>query len=410
MYDYQINRERLLRHLQELGNMGRRNDGELSRLVASDVDKLGRDLVVKWMKELGLDIKIDRIGNVFGVWSTEENQNKKPVFIGSHIDSVINAGIYDGCYGVLSGIEVIQTLKENEYKAKRPIVVSFYTNEEGVRYQPDMMGSLVYAGGLDVETALKSVGTDGSILREELKKIGYYGENEPGFIQPHSYIELHVEQGPILDQMKIPVGAVENLQGISWQKITVEGVANHAGTTPMYLRKDAGYVAAAVNVFLHDMCIEVPNSVATVGTISYEPNAVNVIPSKAIFTVDLRNPDSKVFKELENRLDEFLNKISMEVGSLIHKERLVRFEPVTFNQGIVEIIEKSAKNRDIVTKRMTSGAGHDAQMMSRICPTAMIFVPSLNGISHNPKEFTEESDLENGANILLDVVVDLSSK
>src|SRR3712207_6733681 len=362
------------------------------------------------MKELGLDIKIDRIGNVFGVWSTEENQNKKPVFIGSHIDSVINAGIYDGCYGVLSGIEVIQTLKENEYKAKRPIVVSFYTNEEGVRYQPDMMGSLVYAGGLDVETALKSVGTDGSILREELKKIGYYGENEPGFIQPHSYIELHVEQGPILDQMKIPVGAVENLQGISWQKITVEGVANHAGTTPMYLRKDAGYVAAAVNVFLHDMCIEVPNSVATVGTISYEPNAVNVIPSKAIFTVDLRNPDSKVFKELENRLDEFLNKISMEVGSLIHKERLVRFEPVTFNQGIVEIIEKSAKNRDIVTKRMTSGAGHDAQMMSRICPTAMIFVPSLNGISHNPKEFTEESDLENGANILLDVVVDLSSK
>lgn len=410
MAKYSVNTKRLLNHIFELGNTGRNENGELSRLVASDVDKLGRDLVVSWMKNTGLEIKVDRIGNVFGIWSTEENKNEEPVFVGSHVDSVINAGIYDGCYGVLSGLEVIQSLKEAGYIPKRPLVASFYTNEEGVRYQPDMMGSLVYAGGLPVEEALKSVGTDGTILGEELKRIGYYGENEPGFIKPKAYVELHVEQGPILDQMKIPVGAVENLQGISWQKLTVEGIANHAGTTPMYLRKDAGYVAAAINVFLHNMCTEIKNSVATVGTIAYEPNAVNVIPSKCTFTVDLRNPDKKIFKELEDNLDKYLEKISKERGVKISKERLVRFEPVTFDENIVKIIENSAKNRGITTRRMTSGAGHDAQMMARICPTAMIFVPSLNGISHNPKEFTEESDLENGANILLDVLMELSSK
>lgn len=410
MEKYCINMNRLLNHIKELGNTGRDEKGELSRLVASDIDKLGRDLVVSWMKDIDLEIKVDRIGNVFGIWSTEKNKDKEPIFIGSHIDSVVNAGMYDGCYGFLAGIEVIQTLKENNYISARPLVASFYTNEEGVRYQPDMMGSLVYAGGFDVEEALKSIGTDGTILGEELKRIGYYGDNEPGFIKPKAYIELHVEQGPILDQMKIPVGAVENLQGISWQKITIEGIANHAGTTPMYLRKDAGYAAAAVNTYIHDLCNTIENSVGTIGSISYEPNVINVIPSKVVFTVDLRNPNSTLFKQLEDKLDEFLVKLEEEIGLTIKKERLVRFEPVIFDENIVKIIEKSAKNRGINTRRMTSGAGHDAQMMARICPTAMIFVPSHDGISHNPKEFTEEKDLENGANILLDVLLELSSK
>ena len=410
MEKYCVNVKRMINQIIELGNTGREENGELSRLVGSDVDKLGRDLVVAWMKDIGLRVEVDRIGNVFGIWETEENRKEKPIFVGSHIDSVINAGIYDGCYGVLAGLEVMKVLKENGYVPNRPIVSCFFTNEEGVRYQPDMMGSLVYAGGLDVEEALNSVGIDNSILGEELKRIGYYGNNEPGFIQPEAFIELHIEQGPILDQQKIPVGAVENLQGISWQKITIEGVANHAGTTPMYLRKDAGYAAAAVNVFLHDLCVKTEKSVCTIGTISYEPNAVNVIPSKAVFTVDLRNPDSKVFKYLEDELDKYLEKISEEIGVKILKERLVRFEPVIFDENIVKLIEKSAGNRNITTRRITSGAGQDAQMMARICPTAMIFVPSVEGISHNPKEFTKETDLENGANILLDVLIELSSK
>lgn len=410
MDKYCVNVKRMLNQIIELGNTGREKNGELSRLVGSDVDKQGRDLVVSWMKDIGLRVEIDRIGNVFGIWETEKNKKEKPIFVGSHIDSVINAGIYDGCYGVLAGLEVMKVLKEKGYIPKRPIISCFFTNEEGVRYQPDMMGSLVYAGGLNVEEALNSVGIDNSILGEELKRIGYFGKNEPGFIQPEAFIELHIEQGPILDQQKIPVGAVENLQGISWQKIIIEGVANHAGTTPMYLRKDAGYAAAAVNVFLHDLCVKTEKSVCTIGTISYEPNAVNVIPSKAIFTVDLRNPDSKVFKYLEDELDKFLEKIAEEIGVKISKERLVRFEPVIFDENIVKIVEKSAKNRNIVTRRITSGAGQDAQMMARICPTAMIFVPSVEGISHNPKEFTKEIDLENGANILLDVLMELSSK
>ena len=339
----------------------------------------------------------------------EEIIDKEPIFIGSHIDSVINAGIYDGCYGVIAGLEVIQTLKEVGYKPCRPIVLSFYTNEEGVRYQPDMLGSLVYAKGLDIEKALSIVGVDGTVLGEELKRIGYCGEYEPGFMKPKAYIELHVEQGPILDKIGIPIGAVENLQGISWQKITIVGNANHAGTTPMYLRKDAGYVAAAINIFLHDLCTKTKNSVGTIGTISYEPNIVNVIPSKAEFTVDLRNPSSELLNQLEDDLDKFLEKIGKEKEVVITKERLVRFEPVVFDEEIVKIIEKSSKNRGLETRRMTSGAGHDAQMISRICPTAMIFVPSINGISHNPKESTNEKDLENGANILLDVLLELTS-
>lgn len=410
MDKYCINIKRLMNHINNLGNTGRNPNGELSRLVASDVDKQGRDLVVSWMKNIGLEIKVDRIGNVFGIWCNEKNKNEEAVFVGSHIDSVINAGIYDGCYGVLAGLEVIQVLKENGYEPKRPLVLCFFTNEEGVRYQPDMMGSLVYAGGLSTDEALKSIGTDGTILKEELQRIGYYGEYEPGFMKPKAFIELHIEQGPILDQMKIPVGAVENLQGISWQKIIIDGVANHAGTTPMYLRKDAGYAAAEVNVFLHNLCTTTENSVSTIGTIAYEPNAVNVIPSKATFTVDLRNPNSQKFKYLEDELDRFLEKLEKEIGVTITKERLVRFEPVIFDENIVKMVEESAKKRNIVTRRMTSGAGQDAQMMARICPTAMIFVPSVNGISHNPKEFTKETDLENGTNILLDVLLELSSR
>lgn len=245
-FNLSINSNRLLGHLQELGQMGVDNDKKRTRLAASDTDKAGRDLFVNWLKEAGLEVEIDRIGNIFGVWYGNENRKEAPLSLGSHINTVINAGMYDGCFGVLAGLEVITTLKEKGFMPTRPIAVAAFTNEEGVRYQPDMMGSLVYAGGLSVDDALASIGTDGTRLGNELERIGYAGTKEPGFLKPHAYIELHIEQGPILDKMDIPIGAVENLQGITWQRITIEGVANHAGTTPTDMRRDAGLAAARV--------------------------------------------------------------------------------------------------------------------------------------------------------------------
>ncbi|WP_066291817.1 Zn-dependent hydrolase [Bacillus sp. FJAT-29937] len=404
-----IKSDRLLNRLQELGQIGRENDNKLTRLAASDADKAGRDLFVTWMKESGLEVMIDRIGNIFGIWYSPENRNEEPIMIGSHIDTVINAGIFDGCYGVLSGLEIINTLQETGIKPTRPIAVAAFTNEEGVRFTPDMMGSLVYAGGLSVEEALATVGTDGTILGEELERIGYAGTKDPGFIKPHAYIELHIEQGPILEKTRIPIGAVENLQGISWQRITIEGVANHAGTTPTDMRRDAGLAAARVITYLRDRADNSNGqTVATVGAIEFKPNAVNVIPSLATFTVDLRDPNEQRLQDEEQALANYLKQLAAFEEVTITSEQLVRFQPVSFDETIVKLVEQAASERGLQSKRMKSGAGHDAQMMARVCPTAMIFVPSIDGISHNPKEYTKDTDLVAGANVLLDVISNLA--
>lgn len=403
-----INKERLLDSIFMLGKIGIDASGERTRLAASDAEKEGRDFVVKQMREAGLDVVVDRIGNIFGIWQTEENRKEAPLMIGSHIDTVINAGQYDGCYGVLTGIEIVRTLKEQKAALKRPLVVGAFTNEEGVRCQPDMMGSLVYAGDLSLDEALDSVGTDGTILRDELTRIGYGGTVDPGFIKPYAFIELHIEQGPIMDAKGISIGAVENLQGISWQRISIEGAANHAGTTPTDMRIDAGLAASKVNVFMRERCLASSGkTVCTVGTMALEPNAVNVIPSKAVFTVDVRNPNEEKLKEEEMALAAYLKKLEETDHVKIHTERLVRFEPVEFDNGICKITEKMAEKRGLSHCRMTSGAGQDAQMMARICPTAMIFVPSVKGISHNPKEYTRDEDLVGGANVFLDIVAEL---
>ncbi|MBB5667454.1 N-carbamoyl-L-amino-acid hydrolase [Rhizobium leguminosarum] len=405
-----IDPARLLGRIATLGEIGRDAEGRLVRLAASDSERLGRDQFVAWLEEAGLEVAVDHIGNIFGIWNGAGVDGEKPVMIGSHIDTVIDAGIYDGCYGVLAGLEVIETLKDEGFEPSRPIVVAAFTNEEGVRYAPDMMGSLVYSGGLDVAAALETVGTDGTVLGDELARIGYAGSHAPGFMTPHAYVELHIEQGPVLEREGVPVGAVEDLQGISWQKVTIDGDANHAGTTPISMRRDAGYAAARVITFLRDRA-KASNTptVATVGCIAFEPNAINVIPSRATFTVDLRDPEEDRLQKEENALAAFLELLSAEEGVGVSVERLARFEPVKFDQAIVRQIEAAARDRGLACKRMTSGAGHDAQMIARIAPAAMIFVPSHGGISHNPKEFTADTELVAGANILLDVVCRLAT-
>jgi len=399
---------RLLGRIQQLGQIGRDGDGRLTRLAASDADKQGRDALVAWMREAGLDVVVDRIGNIFGVWSGVDRQ---PVLIGSHIDTVIDAGVYDGCYGVLAGLAVIEALKAADVAPARPIAVAAFTNEEGVRFAPDMMGSLVHAGGLSVDEALASVGVDGASLGAELARIGYAGAAEPGFLKPRAYVELHIEQGPVLERVGIPIGAVENLQGISWRRVTIEGAANHAGTTPMAMRRDAGLAAARVIAFLGDLAKASPTpTVATVGYVDFEPNAINVIPSRAIFTVDLRDPDEGRLQAAEAALAEYLSGLAAAEDVRISTERLARFEPVTFDPRIVELVEDAARSRGLACRRMTSGAGHDAQMIARIAPTAMIFTPSIGGISHSPRERTEDADLIAGANVLLDVVRALAAE
>ncbi|MGB3812529.1 MAG: Zn-dependent hydrolase [Shinella sp.] len=401
-----VDAARLIGRLKELGATGRDEAGRLCRLAATDADREGRDLLCNWLRKAGLRIEIDRIGNIHGIWEPEGAAGD-PVIMGSHIDTVIDAGIYDGCYGVLSGLAVIEAMQQAGLRPSRPLAVVAYTNEEGVRYAPDMMGSLVAVGGLSADEALAIVGTDGTTLGAELGRIGYVGSREPGFLKPHAYVELHIEQGPILEAEGRPIGAVENLQGISWQKITIGGTANHAGTTPMAMRRDAGVAAGRVLVFLDQLARNTEGAVATVGTIRFEPNAINVIPSAATFTVDLRNPDEVLLQGQETALDAFLDGLRNE-GFEVKAERLARFQPVIFEPEIVAAIEASAAERQLVCRRMTSGAGHDAQMIARIAPSAMIFVPSKGGISHNPAEFTADSDLVAGANILLDVARKLS--
>lgn len=404
-----IDAARLLRRLEALAEIGAIEGGGCCRLALSDEDRHGRDLVVGWMRELGLAIRIDAIGNVFGF--TPGWERRAPVMTGSHIDTVRTGGRYDGNYGVLAGLEVIETLHDARIAPPRPLAVAIFTNEEGARFQPDMLGSLVHVGGLSLAEAYAAQAVDGPALGAELARIGYLGEEQPGFVTPSAFVELHIEQGPILDAEGIAIGAVEHLQGISWQEISVTGQSNHAGTTPMRLRRDAGYVAAATAAFLHDLAEEMGGAqVCTVGRIELHPNLINVIAARAEFTADLRNTDEKLLLESEARLARFLTDIAARTSTKIETRGLARLEPVTFDRGVADLIERIAGELGNSVRRMISGAGHDAQMMARICPAAMIFVPSVKGISHNAAEYTTPADLAAGADVLLHTMLSLAAR
>ena len=405
-----LNTAKLLEQLRELGAIGHDAvQGGRTRIALTDEEKAGRDLLVRWMRELDLEVRMDQIGNIFGVLHAEHPEGMtQPLMMGSHIDTVRNAGALDGCYGVLAGLAVVRAYRQAGLRPARAIVVAAFTNEEGVRYQPDMMGSLVYAGGMDVQAALNTVGTDGTRLGDELARIGYAGDMAPGAIVPREYIELHIEQGPVLEAEGKLIGVVESLQGISWQKVTITGVANHAGTTPTRLRHDAGYAAAACVAFLREQVVGAApeTTLATVGSLRLEPDLINVIPRRATFTVDLRDPDEQRLQTAERRLADFLATLAEREGVTVETEQLVRFEPVVFDTALADRIQAAAQRRGVPHRRMTSGAGHDAQMLARIAPSAMIFVPSRGGISHNPREHTDDDQLALGAQVLLEVVQD----
>jgi len=402
-----IDQGRLRERLDALAEISPIPGGGSSRLALTDEDREGRDLVRSWMTDLGLDVTIDSVGNVFGTWNCADGA---PVMTGSHIDTVRTGGRYDGNYGVLAGLEVIETLMASNLVPSRPLSVGVFTNEEGARFQPDMLGSLVYVGGLDLETALDTVSIDGARLGDELVRIGYAGPAPVPGLHPHAFVELHIEQGPILEAEGFTIGAVDGVQGISWQEVTIHGQSNHAGTTPMRLRHDPSFVAGAITVFLRDLAIRFGgNQVCTVGKIDLSPNLVNVVPAKATITLDVRNTDETILKRAESEIAAFLEKLANDEGVRIETRVLARFEPVIFDEAVVDLVEQLAIQHGHSVKRLPSGAGHDAQMLARVCPTAMIFVPSHLGISHNPAEHTDDQDLVHGANVLLDTMWHLAN-
>jgi N-carbamoyl-L-amino-acid hydrolase len=400
-----IDSARLMDRLMSLAEVSPIAGGGNCRLALTDEDRDGRDLVVSWMRDLNMDITIDAVGNIIAYWNVGSGA---PVMTGSHIDTVRTGGKFDGTYGVLAGLEVVETCQRNGYIPSRPLAVGIFTDEEGARFAPDMLGSLVYVGGMTTEEALDITAIDGPRFGDELVRIGYAGSAPcPGPI-PHSFVELHIEQGPLLEANNVRIGAVVGVQGISWQEVTVVGQSNHAGTTPMSLRHDPTYVAAEIAVFLRQLSARFgEHQVCTVGKMDVFPNLINVVAARVTLTLDVRNTDETLLQQAEQEISDFLKQIALAEGVTITTKKLARFEPVVFDPRVIDIVESIAKQQSNTVERMPSGAGHDAQMLARVCPSGMIFVPSVNGISHNPAEHTDTDDLVAGANILLHTMLTL---
>lgn len=411
--DLRIDGARLLRRIDELsliapieGPNGERGN---ARLALTDEDRAGRDLVVSWMRDLGLEVSVDGIGNVIAVMPGYPGL--EPVMTGSHIDTVATGGRFDGNLGVLAGLEVIESVIESGIELGRPLAVGFFTDEEGARFAPDMLGSLVYAGGLGLEDALDIVSIDGARLGDELERIGYQGGAPCPGPAPHAFVELHIEQGPVLEVEGFRLGAVTGVQGISWTRVTLSGQSNHAGTTPMQMRRDPAAAMIRIGAALQQIVAEVgAPQVGTIGSIELHPNLINVVPARATFTVDVRNTDEHVLRDVENRLRAEMERIAAEHGVALATESLARFEPVVFDERVVSLVERAAAHREQSVMRLPSGAGHDAQMMARLCPTAMIFTPSRGGVSHNPAEHTDDDDLVAACQVLADVMLALTSE
>ena len=399
-----INIDRLISRIEGLAEIGAIDGGGVCRMALTDEDRQGRDLVVKWMHELDLEVTVDQIGNVVGIRAGQESG--RPVMTGSHIDTVASGGRYDGNLGVLAGLEVIETLNDSNIITRKPIGVGFFTNEEGSRFAPDMMGSGVHQGAFELKRMLDVLDIDGERVGDELEKIGYAGDTSTGDFRADSFFELHVEQGPILELEDYEIGAVEGVQGISWNEYRIGGTANHAGTTPMRLRHDAGYVAAAISIEVRRLAKEMGgDQIGTVGVTKLNPGLINVIAKEALITIDMRNTDEQKLQEAERSIGSFIEQICKAEGVTCSSRTLARFEPVLFDKKMISLVSETASALGFRVKSMPSGAGHDAQMFAPNCPTAMIFVPSQNGISHNVAEYTEPKHLQAGADVLLQIML-----
>ena len=402
-----IDRARLEQSIDELGRIGATPRGGLTRLALTDDDKRGRDLMVRWMREAGLRVTVDQMGNIFGERAGREPL--PPVMMGSHVDSVPTGGKYDGQLGVLCGLETIRALNTHGIRTRHPVTLAIFTNEEGARFQPAMIASGVMAGKIALEDAYNACDKDGMRLVDELERIGYLGA-EPCVPRPfRAYLELHIEQGPLLEEEGLSVGVVDGIVAISWSRLTLHGVQDHAGPTPMRIRHDALVAAAEVITGARTIATELGGDlVTTVGNLVVHPNIVNAIPGRVTLSIDMRDPRDETLDVARRCLDAVVKAACEREGVRAELEHYWRVPYTPFAPDVVAAVERAAKAAGARYRHILSGAGHDAQYMAAIGPTGMIFVPSRGGRSHCEEEFTPMDDIEHGATALFLAVVDLA--
>ncbi|HGY11185.1 MAG TPA: Zn-dependent hydrolase [Desulfobacterales bacterium] len=400
-----INGKRLQDSLEQMAKIGATPNGGVQRLTLSDEDKAARDLFVKWLKELNLEIVVDELGNIFGTRKGKDN-TLAPVMSGSHIDSQPKGGRFDGILGVMGALEVMRTLTENNIETQHPVTIVVWTNEEGTRFAPAMMCSGVWANALDKQLIYDKTDINGKRFEDELIRIGYKGDTPARKSDVHAYYEYHIEQGPVLERENKIIGIPKGIVCLHWYDIYLEGEANQVGPTPMEGRHDALCAAAEMILKVNELPNRMGgNLVATVGEIQNEPNSRNIIPDKIHFTVDIRSWDDDLAIKAWDLIREDFENIADRRGCPIRIEETWRVEHSPFNQELVKNIADSAKILGYPSLHMVSGAGHDASYMNQIAPTAMIFVPSIGGRSHVEVENTKWEDCEAGTNVLLHTIL-----
>lgn len=412
-----VDRDRLWATLMEFKDIGAYEDEAtglrgVRRLALTDADAEARRRCVQWMVDAGLEVRVDKIGNVYAT-RPGRDRSLPCVLMGSHIDTVATGGAFDGTLGVLGGLEVMRTLNDAGIETLRDVEVGFFTEEEGVRFGTDMLGSAVTAGRIPLDHAHKLTDADGKTVKEELERIGFDGPEPERRLIPHAYIECHIEQGPILADAGVDIGIVEGVQSISWQRLTIKGEAAHAGTTPIGSRHDAALVAASVVVELRRTCDSgaFGQLRATVGNFDIGEGQTNVIPHHAELTIDLRNPVDDHMTAAEQHLAAYVEALAAEHGVEVAWERMAKTAVVPFDPGIQDLLAMTAEDLGLPYVRAMSGAGHDAQEISAICPTAMVFVAGENGgISHSPREYSTPEACGNGTDVLANAVLRLASQ
>jgi N-carbamoyl-L-amino-acid hydrolase len=401
----ECNQERLWDDHMALAVFGATPKGGMGRLALTDDDKKARDLFVKWSKEAGCEVRVDAVGNIFARRAGTD-PDAAPVMTGSHLDTQPLGGRFDGILGVLAGLEIVRTLNEANIRHKRPIDVVCWTDEEGSRFGAGCVGSNAFVGRRSVEDTLKMVDADGNSVGDELKRIGYAGPEPVGGFEVDSFFEIHIEQGPILENEGLQIGAVEGAQASTGYLVTVTGEEGHAGTLPMVLRKDAMHGAARMIDAVDNVAFTFdPHPVITVGHVRVRPNSRNTIPGQVVFTIDSRHPDDEILAAAARAMVAACEAIAKERGLGVSIEQTSHRDAVTFDPACVQAVRDAATALGLSCMDIFSGAGHDAINMSHVCPSGMVFIPCEDGISHNELENARPEDLKAGTDVLMHAVL-----
>ncbi len=396
-----IDANRLWQSLMTLAQIGGTDKGGVCRLALTDLDRQGRDLVTSWAREAGMTVTVDQIGNVF-MRRPGRQPDLPPIMTGSHIDTQPTGGKFDGNYGVLAGLEVVRCLNDHGIETEAPIEVAFWTNEEGSRFVPVMMGSGVFAGAFSLEHAYKAQDQEGKTVLQELQRIGYVGSEVPGQHPVGAYFETHIEQGPVLEDAGVTIGVVSGSLGIRWFDCIVTGMEAHAGPTPMPLRRDALQVATQLMQAVVDSALQhAPHARGTVGMVHVHPNSRNVIPGRVKFSIDLRNNTDAGVDAMAEEIRSVAESLQARTGLSIELTLVSSFSATAFHEECISAITDATVQLGYSHMPVVSGAGHDAIYAARLAPSGMIFIPCKDGISHNEIEDAKPADIEAGCNVLL---------